>query len=398
MADQKILLIEDNPFDIRLIKEMMKDFTAFNYTLVTAETLKEGCKQVKENNIILILLDLNLPDSTGKQTFNTLIDCAKNIPVVLLTGLQDMELSFALIKEGAQDYISKQDLNSNLLSKTIQYGIERDKQLKKIREISEELKQMNAELNISIAQRQLSEESLLKSERNLVQLNNDKNLFISILSHDLRTHFYNLLGLSEMLTDGIPKLKAVEIENAAKNIHETTNIAYKLLEDILMWAKTQQGRIPFRPRSLSFEAVCNDTIKALKPNAASKNIYITCSGVHNLNIIADIDMLETVMRNLVSNAIKFTNNNGVVNISALQSESKITISVSDNGIGIPPENMSKLFDISVALTTKGTAKEKGSGLGLLICKDFVEKHGGELWVESEAGRGSDFRFTLPVQL
>ena len=122
MVDQEILLIEDNPADIRLMKEMMKDITAFNYPLTIAETLKEGCERIKNTNIILILLDLNLPDSTGKQTFNTVKAFAKNIPVVLLTGLQDMELSLALIKDGAQDYIAKQDLNVNLLSKTIQYG------------------------------------------------------------------------------------------------------------------------------------------------------------------------------------------------------------------------------------------------------------------------------------
>jgi CheY-like chemotaxis protein len=209
MVDQEILLIEDNPADIRLMKEMMKDITAFNYPLTIAETLKEGCERIKNTNIILILLDLNLPDSTGKQTFNTVKAFAKNIPVVLLTGLQDMELSLALIKDGAQDYIAKQDLNVNLLSKTIQYGIERNKQLKEIKDISDKLEQTNVELNINILQRELSEESLQKSERLLLQQNNDKNLFISILSHDLISHFHNLLWLSEILAEDIRKLHMI---------------------------------------------------------------------------------------------------------------------------------------------------------------------------------------------
>jgi len=125
--EQKILLIEDNPGDIRLVKEMLNDITSFNYKLISAETLKDGCDQITKNHFVLILLDLNLPDSTGKETFDTVTKFAKEISVVLVSGLQDVELSLSLIKEGAQDYILKQDLNSNLLSKTIQYAVVRKK-------------------------------------------------------------------------------------------------------------------------------------------------------------------------------------------------------------------------------------------------------------------------------
>jgi two-component system sensor histidine kinase/response regulator len=107
-------------------------------------------------------------------------------------------------------------------------------------------------------------------------------------------------------------------------------------------------------------------------------------------------MLKTVMRNLVSNAIKFSNNGGAININAIQNSENVTISVSDNGVGIPPDNLAKLFDISQVLTTKGTAEETGTGLGLLLCKEFVERHGGKIWVESEEGKGSEFRFTLAI--
>ncbi len=121
--EQKILLIEDNPGDSRLIDVFLKEITSINYQLIIAETLQDGCEQIRKNNFILILLDLNLPDSTGKQTFDTVIKIANNIPVVLISGMQDMELSLSLIKEGAQDYILKQDLNSSLLAKTIQYAL-----------------------------------------------------------------------------------------------------------------------------------------------------------------------------------------------------------------------------------------------------------------------------------
>ena len=163
-----------------------------------------------------------------------------------------------------------------------------------------------------------------------------------------------------------------------------------------MWARTQQGKIPYKPQILSFRDICINIFEILSPNANAKNITINYSAPDEINIFADIDMLKTVLRNLVSNAIKFTNNGGVININAVENSGNVTISVSDNGIGINPDNLAKLFDITEVITTKGTAKETGTGLGLLICKEFVEKHGGEIWVESEVGKGSDFKFTLPI--
>jgi len=168
------------------------------------------------------------------------------------------------------------------------------------------------------------------------------------------------------------------------------------LENILIWARAQQGKIPFDPQILSFTDNCKDAIEVLNPIAKAKNITIDYSTGNHTNVFADIDMIKTVLRNLVSNAIKFTNNGGTISITAKQIDSNITISVSDNGIGISPEDITKLFDISKVLSTKGTAEETGTGLGLLLCKEFVEKHQGKIWVESEVGKGSDFKFTLPI--
>jgi len=234
------------------------------------------------------------------------------------------------------------------------------------------------------------------SEIRLHQLNADKDRFISILGHDLKSPFNNLLGLSEVLKEDISKLDIDEIETLANQIHTTAQNTYNLLEDILKWAGAQQGKIPFEPQILNFRDICIDIFEILSPNANTKNITINYSAPDKINIFADIDMLKTLIRNLVSNAIKFTNNGGVININAEQNSENVTISVSDNGIGITPDNLKKLFDISEVLTTKGTAGESGTGLGLLLCKEFVEKHGGKIWVESEVGKGSEFKFTLPV--
>ena len=243
-----------------------------------------------------------------------------------------------------------------------------------------------------------AEQALKESEKQLIQLNVDKDRFISILGHDLKSPFNNILGFSEILTDEINSLNKDEIEDIAKNINKSAKITNKLLEDILMWARTQQGKIPFKPQILSFADICKNILEILNPGAYAKNITVYYSVADNINVYADIDMLKTIILNLVSNAIKFTNSGGRININAEENSGNVIISVSDNGVGITPDNLAKLFDISEIITTKGTAKETGTGLGLLLCKEFVEKHGGKIWVESEVGKGSDFKFTLPVSV
>ena len=241
-----------------------------------------------------------------------------------------------------------------------------------------------------------AELALKESEKQLLRLNVDKDRFISILGHDLKGPFNTILGFSEVLTEDIRKLDIDEIEDIAGNINKSAKITNKLLEDILMWARTQQGSIPFNPLNLNLSAICRNIFEVLNPVACAKNITINCSAADNINLYADSDMLKTVLLNLVSNSIKFTNKSGKITINSEQDSENIRISVSDNGVGIPKDNLSKLFDISEILSTKGTAGETGTGIGLLLCKEFVEKHGGKIWVKSEVGKGSDFKFTLPL--
>ncbi len=251
-------------------------------------------------------------------------------------------------------------------------------------------------LSLALIDANLYAKQIRLLNKQLEKLNTDKDRFISILGHDLKSPFNNILGFSEILTDEINSLNKDEIEDIAKNINKSARITNNLLEDILMWARTQQGSIPFKPQNLSLSATCENILEILNPNAKAKNITINYSTADHINVFADNDMLNTVLRNLVSNAIKFTDNGGAININAIENSGNVTISVSDNGIGIAPDDLTKLFDISQILSTTGTAKETGTGLGLLLCKEFVEKHGGKIWVESEVGKGSDFKFTLPI--
>jgi len=203
------------------------------------------------------------------------------------------------------------------------------------------------------------------------------------------------MALSDVLKADIRKLEISEIENIAVHINKTTRNTYILLEDMLMWARSQQGKIPFTPQKLNFRDICRSILETHNPGAGAKKITINYTPTEEIDIFADIDMIKAIMRNLVSNAIKFTDNSGVINISAERIYSGILVSVSDNGTGIKPEDLLKLFDNSEVFTKKGTGKETGTGLGLMLIKEFVTKHGGKVWVESEYGKGSTFKFTLP---
>jgi signal transduction histidine kinase len=235
-----------------------------------------------------------------------------------------------------------------------------------------------------------------ESEKKMIQLNSDKDLFISILAHDLKSPFNSILGLSEILAEEIHTLNKDEIGEIAGHINKSARSTFNLIEEILMWARVQQGKVPFKPQKLIFTDICKNVHDHHSLSAHEKKISIDCSIQNNLAVFADVDMIKAVMRNLVSNSIKFTNQGGSVTISSEQSDSIVTISVSDNGIGIDPEALSKLFDITTVLTTCGTAEETGTGFGLLLCKEFVEKHGGRIWCESVVGKGSTFKFTLPL--
>lgn len=231
-----------------------------------------------------------------------------------------------------------------------------------------------------------------------MNLNADKNLFISILAHDLKSPFSVLLGLTEVLLESIRQIDLAGIETIAKEINQSAKNTFELLENMIKWARMQSGKMPFEPKKIKFADISREVIKILYPYAISKDITLIDSLSDDLYAFADRHMLDAVLRNLVSNSIKFTNPNGLIEISALQSDSNLIISVSDNGTGIEPERLSKLFDITQFQSTTGTAKEKGTGLGLLICKEFVEKHGGKIWVESVVGKGSVFYFNLPFKV
>ncbi|MCF8223961.1 MAG: PAS domain-containing sensor histidine kinase [Bacteroidales bacterium] len=247
--------------------------------------------------------------------------------------------------------------------------------------------------DISVRKKAL--DAIVKNENRLKELNADKDLFISIMSHDLKGPFQNIMGLSEMLREEINTMEKKEIEKVIVLMESTSKKTYELFEDLLKWARSQQGKIPFEPVFISVEDILTDAVELLKSKAGLKNISLDYYTPPGLKIFADADMIKTVLRNLLSNAIKFTGENGSVIVLARTTGQGVSISVKDNGKGIEEENIPKLFDISQTFSTEGTRREKGTGLGLLLCKDFTEKHGGKISVESTPGKGSEFTVYLP---
>jgi PAS domain S-box-containing protein len=236
---------------------------------------------------------------------------------------------------------------------------------------------------------------LKNSEMELMKANADKDKFISTLAHDLKSPFQTILGFFEMLKENFREYNTEEIEEELGYIYDAAKNHFNLLEDLLAWTISHSGRLPFNPVSLNLKKVCLNSLEALVFYASTKKIMVNVHIDSAIQLDADERMLKTVIRNLVSNAIKFCDTGGDVWISCEQVSGALEISVTDNGVGIEKERVNKLFEPTRCNTTRGTADEKGTGLGLLLCKEFVEKHGGRIWVKSEKNQGSEFRFSIP---
>jgi PAS domain S-box-containing protein len=236
----------------------------------------------------------------------------------------------------------------------------------------------------------------MEMEDQLVKLNADKDRFISILAHDLKSPFNSILGFLGLLTENVRSYDIDRTEKFLNLINASAKSTFCLLEDILMWGRANSGKLPYEPQMVSLSYSCNGIIENLELTAKNKNISLNYFSNGEIFVFADSNMLNTILRNLISNAIKFTNENGKITINAEQDSSNVTITVTDNGVGIKDESLSKLFDISEKISTKGTANETGTGIGLLLSKEFVEKHSGKIWAESEFGKGSKFIFTFPL--
>jgi PAS domain S-box-containing protein len=250
----------------------------------------------------------------------------------------------------------------------------------------------------NVTEHKQAEEALKASEARLLEMNSTKDKFFSIISHDLKSPFYGLIGLSDILKKEALTLDRSTITEFADLINSTIIQSYSLLENLLEWARTQKNGIAFNPSNLPMHKLANDIYELQGDNAKKKNIRLINRIAEDQIIKADRNMLTTVLRNLVSNAIKFSPSDHAVEINCVENETSTLVTVHDYGIGISKEDQQKLFKLESNFSTNGTGNETGTGLGLILCKEFVEKHKGEIWVESELGEGSTFCFTIPKEI
>ncbi len=238
-------------------------------------------------------------------------------------------------------------------------------------------------------------EKLRASEQQLKDLNVRKDKFFSIVSHDVKSMLVSAIGFSKLLISDADTLPRDMVKEFASHVHSSTTNTYDLLENLLTWTRMQTGRMLYQRSWHGVDDLIQNNIRMLQDNAARKGIQLSREGDREAQVYADRNMINSVLQNLISNAIKFTEHGGEVTVSSRTFDHTVEIAVRDNGVGISPDNLHKLFRIDMNHSTPGTDEEEGTGLGLVLCKEMIEKHEGRIWAESEPGKGSSFYFTLP---
>lgn len=361
-SEYTVLIVDDVPTNVMLVQAILKKE---GYTLLTTDSGAKALRIAQDKHPNLILLDIMMPEMDGYEVLQHLKSNpdTNNIPVIIMSALSDMQSIVKGYQLGATEYVTKPFQREELV-KRVAHRYE----LFSIKRIKQEL------------------ESTIES----------RDTLYSVIAHDLRSP----LGSLKMMNNAI--LMMVDQETISPEVFEmlqmmnkTSEEIFQLLDNLLKWAKNRLNKQSIFKQPTDINSIINSTVEMYIPVAGQKSITISTLDMDKeLMGDVDIDMLKTIIRNLVSNAIKFTFEGGTVIISTTTEKDEVIISVKDSGKGIKKEDQIKLLKADTHFTSYGTKNEKGSGLGLMLCKDFVEAHGGKLWFESEEGKGTTFKFTL----
>lgn len=385
-----ILIVDDEPENLKLLSLLLIEN---GYKVRAAKTGKEALSSIQFSLPDLALLDIKLPDLSGFDICKNIKSdvSTKELPVLFLSALKESNDIVYGFEVGAQDYITKPFNIKEVLARVNThmqlYLLRKELEAKAI-----ELKIANDKLEKEIAISQQVE--LMRQKNNeIAELNAAKDKFFSIIAHDLRGPFVGFLGLTSFFQN--PEISFDEMKRYGELLNKSANNLFKLLENLLTWARMQRGAVEFNPNIYKLCDVVKQNEVFLNDYAAKKKIELTMQIPEPLEVYADIEMLNTILRNLISNGIKFTRIGGKVIVTAIEKDNEILISIQDFGIGMNGKILNGLFKIDQKTARPGTEKESSTGLGLLLCKEFVEKHGGKVWAESEEEKGSIFYFTLP---
>ncbi len=396
----KILLVDDNDANL-LSMEVALENT--NYQFYKATSGRDALRiLLHEEDFSLILLDVKMPTMDGYETAKLIYqrDKLKDIPIIFITAHDYEETAmFKGYQAGAVDFIRK-PFNQQILRSKVAVFAELYKknrllkqQERKLQRINNDLIQLNKDLEQRVLDRTMELENL---NHELKALNISKDKFLSVISHDLRNPLTALLASSARLSDEPEKMDPKQLKQLSQIIHRTSHRLLDQLNEVVEWAKKQSEKTNFNPQKvLLFEGI-NESLELLKPNATQKEIRLENRTPQNLYVKADSLMLRSIVQNLVTNAIKYTPEGGLVVINAESDAQMVCIFVEDSGIGMTSEMKEKLFTKVNAPSVSGTNNELGSGLGLLLVNDFVAQHGGTVDVESKLGAGTTFKFTIPA--
>jgi len=370
---QKVLIIDDTPANIGVLADYLADY---GLDVLVAQDGMSGLEKAEGIIPDIILLDVMMPGIDGFETCQLLKAnvLTAEIPVIFMTALSEPEHKVKAFAAGAVDYVTKPLHQEEVLAR------------------------VNAHLQIS-AQAQL----LQAQAEALRALNASKDKFFSIVAHDLKGPFLPLLGNLELMADLAESLQPKDVKEMSASSHRSAKRVFDLLENLLTWARLQMGRMEYEPEVVDLTRLVAKNMELLQANAEAKGITLRSEIEPNVKVYADVNMLNTVVRNLISNALKFTSFGGEVVLAARtltpalsQQERELTVSIKDNGVGMSAASVANLFKVGHNQSTMGTAKERGTGLGLIMCKEMVELNGGLIWVESEVGQGTTVSFTVRV--
>jgi two-component system, sensor histidine kinase and response regulator len=361
-----ILIIDDSPTNLRLL---LMTLSKAGFKVISAEDGELGIKQAIQAKPDLILLDVLMYGIDGIETCQRLKarEDTKDIPVIFMTVLSEPLDRLQGFRVGAVDYITKPLYHEEVLAR------------------------INAHLTIRRQQQQLQEQT-----EQLQALNDNKDKFFSILSQDLQVPFEGLLHYTEFIIAHVNGCSRDEIKEIVGTLHTSIENLYELLKNLFTWSSVQRGSLECHPKSFDLRELLERNLTLLRPTAEKKQILLKNFVRDSLLVYADASMIYIVMRNLITNALKFTNRGGKIKISAVENPDSVEITVVDTGSGIPVEDLPKLFHIGARYQRTGTEGEEGAGLGLILCKELVEKNQGTLAITSAPGNGTTVTMMLPT--
>ena len=341
-------------------------------------------------------LDLLFPKDSMKESNAKIRDALtknwKTIEIPILTKNRKIR---TVLWNSANIY----DTDKKTVLSTIAQGndiTERIAAEKKVKERTRDLEAANLQLKQELTERFLAQEALRKSETQLKELNATKDKFFNIVAHDLKNPFTSLIGSSELLFRNIDQMDNEQIKTLALILNDASKGGYAILQNLLDWSRSQTGLLKFNPENINIKSLIDEHIQNLEQISFNKDIRILSEVKDDLFVYADKNMIKTVFRNLLSNAVKYSYRSGKVIVNATTDDTQVVVSVRDQGMGIPAENIESIFRIDAKYSVPGTENEQGTGLGLKLCKEFIEKQGGKIWVESIEKKGSEFKFSVPA--